>query len=51
MKAGCHRIEIHERTLSMFEMTLRSFEDHERLLGELVDEENLAEASRSSALK
>ena len=51
MKVSGHQIEMHERTLSMFEMTLRSFEDHERVLRELVAEDNLAEALRSSATK
>jgi hypothetical protein len=36
MKAKGRQLEMHEQTLRMFEMTLQSFEEHERLLREEV---------------
>jgi hypothetical protein len=36
MEAKGHQLEMHEQTLRMFEITLQSFEDHERLLREEV---------------
>jgi hypothetical protein len=40
LKAKGHGIDMHEKTLSMFDLTLRSLEDHERLLREFVASEN-----------
>jgi hypothetical protein len=36
MKAKGRQLEMHEQTLRMFEMTLQSFEEHQRLLREEV---------------
>jgi hypothetical protein len=37
-----HAIDMHQKILSMFELTLRSLEDHERLLREFVADEMTA---------
>jgi hypothetical protein len=39
LKAKGHAIDVHEKTLRMFELTLHSLEDHERLLREFVADE------------
>jgi hypothetical protein len=39
LKAKGHSIERHEQTLMIFELTLRSLEDHERLLQGFVAQE------------
>jgi len=42
LKAKGHAIDMHEKTLRMFELTLHSLEDHERLLREFVADETAA---------
>jgi hypothetical protein len=45
LNAKGHAIDTHEKTLAMFEMTLRSLEDHERLLREFVASEMAARSA------
>jgi hypothetical protein len=42
LKAKGHAVDVHEETLRMFELTLHSLEDHERLLREFVADETAA---------
>ena len=42
LKAKGHAIDVYEKTLRTFELTLHSLEDHERLLREFVADETAA---------
>jgi hypothetical protein len=42
LKAKGHAIDMHEKTLRMFELTLLSLQDHERLLRKFVADEMAA---------